>query len=652
MKLADNLWIEGTYYLDFDRLGQFRIIGPGNHLVFATVGLYQKDLDIQSVRQAGDEVEVRGVIKKSSVFFHDPAQGHIRKLRRYTELPGLPSPTYAKVIKEHPGELAPNYTSDQVSDKLTEITYKRTYHKHWYGVKLWFDDSVRVQRDERQCGYHLKTNRTEISFTLMTDSDAKPQAPLKEIVQSVPPIADEHLAGLWQRTTVEVEHLIRSNKTSGVEYGTIFPRDWMEAADLGEGDITPQALNFMYHKALEFIDDEGQGWHENTIGEFAFEQGRELGDITSGLDELAPSDHPLVQSIRHVVDQLSRLYINREMIDIEPHYLLGLDRLEVATLGREDASRLRRAARYVLRQAEAHDLITFKRLPVFMKRHRDEEQFAPAGNWRDSTDAFKMVHPVIAPYDVNVVFYPQALERIRKHAEWLRVDQAEVERLIQKWQRVREWYRFVNSDGQAGYVLALYDVQFDGEGMEYRQLQVNHIDEAYDLFYGMPTEADIVSFCRRLLDPQYFFTASGPTLVGANDGYSTEDYHGRVIWTKQTAFTMAGLERQLKLAGSGWQAITRKLVLETLGEIGQTTLKAFKELGAIPELHYDDNGKARFFTDQATAKGPMNVVQLWSAVGARRIIRAYLEATKQNESHNVYHGTRRANRRRGAPSHH
>ncbi|MEK7631275.1 MAG: hypothetical protein AAB445_00205, partial [Patescibacteria group bacterium] len=31
-QLEPNLWIEGGYYVDFDQLDQFRILGPNNHL--------------------------------------------------------------------------------------------------------------------------------------------------------------------------------------------------------------------------------------------------------------------------------------------------------------------------------------------------------------------------------------------------------------------------------------------------------------------------------------------------------------------------------------------------------------------------------------------------------------------------------------------
>jgi hypothetical protein len=382
----------------------------------------------------------------------------------------------------------------------------------------------------------------------------------------------------------------------------------------------------MYHKALELTDEHGQGWHENSVGEMEAEQTEELDVLDQNLDELIDASSRLSHSIKSMIEQLRRLYINRNMIDIEPHYLLGLRLIKPEDISEPDADRMRRVARYVLDHAERNDLITFKRVPTFFKRHRDDD-YTHEGNWRDSREAYKMIHPVIAPYDVNVVFYPQALRTMLQHAKWLNIDPSHIEPLIAKWDRVREWFRFTNADGSAGYALALYDVQTLEPGVKYRRMEVNHLDESYDLFYGQPAEVDVINFAERLISPDYFYTPSGPLLVGANDGFETTDYHGKVIWTKQTAFTVAGLERQLKLHGASWKPATRELANKALTATVEASVAAFKSLGAAPELHYDYKGQPRFYTDQKHAKGPMNLIQLWSAVGARRIMNAYNEAS-------------------------
>ncbi len=628
MRLAPDLWLEGSYYIDFDIHGQLRIIGPNNHLQFATVGIYRDQIRLDSVQLHRGEAVIKGAFKTAQLFMHDPAMGHIRRLRKYIELPGRPVPKLIDVAKKHPGELAPNYIDMLAHDDGFEVGYKRLYQNHWYGIKLKFAANVAVERHEKRRGFELVSEGNEINFTLTTDADEKPVSPLTEVItkpkMDLPALSQSNhkeLARLLDRTAVEIKHLVTSNKTSGVEYGTVFPRDWMEAADLGVGDLTPAAVEYMYHKAFEHIDH-GQGWHENAVGEFKTEQEQELGTVSQDLDDLIDHASILSRSIKNMVDGLQRLYIDRNMIDIEPHYILGVPQLNLLQLSADDTNRLRDAGQYVVRQARLHDLITFKKIPGVFKRHRNEE-YAESGNWRDSSEAFKMVHPVIAPYDVNVVFYPQALRQIAANAEWFGVDEAELKKLIKKWDGVKDWYRFTNTDGRPGYALALYDIQELKPGVKYRRLEVNHIDESYDLFYGQPREADVINFAERLLDPDYFYTPSGPVLVGAHDGYTTADYHGNVIWTKQTAYVVAGLAKQLDR--SDFKAVTKELVQKALAATAEASLAAFLKLEAIPELHYDKNGQPHLFNDQPHAMGPMNLVQLWSAVGARRIIRTYLE---------------------------
>ncbi|HUC20156.1 MAG TPA: hypothetical protein VMR98_01515, partial [Candidatus Polarisedimenticolaceae bacterium] len=278
--------------------------------------------------------------------------------------------------------------------------------------------------------------------------------------------------------------------------------------------------------------------------------------------------------------------------------------------------------------ATTKNIITFKELPHLLRRHR-EEQYYVKGNWRDSDWAYRQIHPQLAPYDVNAVFYPEALKLMQIHATLLGLSLQETKAAALKWSDTKAHFRFTNPDGKDAYALALYDIHSLEPG-DYQMLKVNHLDEAYDLFYGQPSMEDIVSFAGRLLDPDYFYTASGPLVVGRNQGYNNSFYHGEVIWTKQTAFTVAGLQNQLKRAKSQrWPQAAQTLIHEALTATAKASIAAFLNLGAIPELHYDDNGRPRLFTDQPTTDGVMNLVQLWSAVGARRIIRAYLKAESE-----------------------
>jgi glycogen debranching enzyme len=317
------------------------------------------------------------------------------------------------------------------------------------------------------------------------------------------------------------------------------------------------------------------------------------------------------------------------MIDIEPHYLLGLRTLKFASLSTSDQKRLRSVAEFIVRRAQEASLITFNRVATPFRRQRADEYYE-AGNWRDSRLAYLQVSPVIAPYDVNAVLYPQALRVIRDHASELGIDWRTVDQLITRWDKVEDWYRFTNPDGTSAKALALYDVtERFGLDPTFTQLRVNHTDEAYDLFYGKPTEKDVISFCKRLLSPQYFYTASGPLIVARGNGYTPAGYHGEVIWTKQTAYIVTGLKRQLAAEfSSDWATSTIHLMKQTLAAIATTSVAAFEQLKAIPELHIDVSGQPTWYTDQSLPEGQMNKVQLWSAAGARPIIRAAQEFKK------------------------
>ena len=161
-------------------------------------------------------------------------------------------------------------------------------------------------------------------------------------------------------------------------------------------------------------------------------------------------------------------------------------------------------------------------------------------------------------------------------------------------------------------------------------MPVNHTDEAYDLFYGVPTETDLQSFAKRLLNPDYFYTPSGPLIVGANDGYKNYQYHGSVIWTKQTALIVAGLKRMLELHKRDWSNETLQLIRQALIVCAVSNLNALITLGQIPELYVDISGHAKHYDELPNAEGPANVMQLWSTIGARRIIRDLNEVYKTN----------------------
>jgi hypothetical protein len=626
MELEHDLWLVGAFYVDIDQNRQLRIVGPNNHLYFGANGLYGDDIKVISATERDGELCLTLEIHPPSDFLHDPAMGHIRRVRQFTQLFGRGEPTFAEVEGHNPGVLAPQ----TVSISGSSITYRRSYGEHFYGTTIEFPDGTLIERDEKRKGIKI-TGTSPWRVFLFTDTDILPKAysgPLLSKVDldlsALPPNEATFATRLLDRSAVEIEHLVRHNKTSGYDYGTVFPRDWMEAADLGANDFTPSALRHLYIASLKHVNEKGAGWHEDVVGEFEYERKQELASLTAEFESLVSSDHPFTPEFHAALRQFDELIITRLMIDIEPHYILGLLLVKFEELDQASRQKLQLVAKFVVEKASEFDLITFNRIAMPFRRTKDEEYYS-AGNWRDSTLAFKRIHPVIAPYDVNAVLYPQALRVIRDHASELGMTEVDLDALIRKWDRTKDWYRITNPDGSTAFALALYDVRQGGGNIVFSQLHVNHIDEAYDLFYGQPLERDVASFAERLVDPNYFFTPSGPTLVGHGDGYDHSQYHGEVIWIKQTAYVVAGLERQLARGiKENWDKSTLTKIEDALWQTACVSLKAFTELGDFPELHYDDNGKPRLYIDQPAPEGQMNLVQLWSAVGARQILRSYL----------------------------
>ena len=635
MELEHDLWLVGPYYVDIDQNRQLRIVGPNNHLYFGTCGLYSDKFEVISSASRDGELELTLSLDLENGFMPDPAMGHIRRVRLYTQIFGRSEPTFEEVESTNPGILAPHNVALDIESGVTSIIYQRIYGEHHYGTKLVFENGITLRRDEKRHGY-IVNGQIPIRLKLTTMTDSLPR-PYKGSVLDhteldlsiLPPNEAVYASKLLQRSAAEIDHLVRHDKTSGYDYGTVFPRDWMEAADLGSEDFTPDALKHLYSASLKHVNESGAGWHEDIVGEYEHERKQELEHLSTEFNALVSSDHPFTPEFHAALKQLDELFITRLMIDIEPHYLLGLRLVPLASFDQQSRDKLNLVAQFVVKRARESDLVTFNRIALPFRRSKDEEYYS-AGNWRDSTLAFKHIHPVIAPYDVNAVLYPQALRVIYDHAKDFGFDPADIKALIAKWDRVKDWYRITNHDGTTGFALALYDIHPGEHKPVFKQLHVNHIDEAYDLFYGSPEEKDIASFARRLLDPEYFFTPSGPTLVGKGDGYDHSQYHGYVIWIKQTAYVVAGLERQLRYGkDKAWDESTLTIVSEALEQITKVSLRTFTALGEFPELHYDDHGKPRLYIDQPNPEGQMNTVQLWSAVGARRILRTYLRYLAQ-----------------------
>ena len=211
---------------------------------------------------------------------------------------------------------------------------------------------------------------------------------------------------------------------------------------------------------------------------------------------------------------------------------------------------------------------------------------------------------------------------LKKFQKKLSLQIDDINQLIKKWSRKKSCFEFKNKDGSSAYALAVYDIRGKRNNVTYQRLKVNHLDESYlfTYLYGSPKE--ITSFCKRLLNPEFFYTDYGPLIIANNNhhGYTNQEYHGLVIWIKQVAFTILGLSKHLKLAiAESWPRETQLLIRKTMLITCENIIKACIELNAVPELFYVDSRRPKFFPISSSK------VQLWSAISIRRIIRKYIE---------------------------
>ncbi len=502
-------YLKGDYYFDIDLRNQLRIAGPQNHLLLGLAFPQDQHIDIETSEIVDEQLHLQLTVNTKTLHLSLPLVTDMRTLRSYIE-PVSPTPSYNQLVEQRIQEVLPEIVEKIKKEGREYILCKNVYTDEFgkaqeYGAligvdsesKIMLDDKMIVIKGKRPVRLWIETMGSVKVGEVLDVSVFSPEAPLPEEIFSAP------VRELYATAGLQVEYLIKTKKTSGFEYGTIMPRDWLESADLGKGDLSQEIVDYMYKESMEFVSDTGEGWHEHLVGQYKY----------------------------RITDTL--LHIDRKMIDIEPKYILGFRSLSPAFLVNDDIKkRLRLIARFVLINAQERDLITFKQLV------HEPDKYHFIGNWRDSYHAFPRQKSPLGPYDVNCVLYPEALKIIRENAEYFDVKPEAVIPLIEKWNRQKDRFRLYHPNNVIGYSLGLH-------GKKQIPLPIAHTDEAYDLFYNSPSIEEVVSFARKLVSEDYFFTPAGPVLV-ANDeeDFNEKMYHGKVIWPKQTAFAVAGLVKQ------------------------------------------------------------------------------------------------------------
>jgi hypothetical protein len=586
-------FIKGNFYFDIDSYNQLRVTGPENHLLFGATFHPTSGIEIVSYKLIKGQLQIIIQFEKKEIDLAIPLVCDIRTLRSYIETK-TPKPSYEQLVERQTDTVMPREISAKSTKFYNKIQFINEYfvenhEKKYYGSEIIVRKPVDIYVEDNRL--HISGKEPlKITIRTLTNLEINSKS-LKALFRHRTSIEenllDPEILRLYKDSKDQIKHLIKSKKTSSFEYGTIFPRDWIESADLGLKDLTTDTIDYMYDQSMQFISEFGEGWHENAVGEFKYKTEKIFQEI------------------------------DRRMIDIEPRYILGLKRVSKKFLTSEiHHQKLLHVSKFILENARSKQLITFK------KSTEDESEYLILGNWRDSSLAYPKHKQPLAPYDVNCVFYPQCLRIIREYSDYFEIDDLdELDKLIAKWDNQKIKFRLYHTEEILGYSLALH-------GKKNIPLTNLHLDESYDLFYGNPSLEEVISFAIKVVDPEYFYTPVGPLLVAADDeDFSSENYHGRVIWPKQAAFTVAGLTKQyFRGLRENWQEPVLHTIRDAVIKTSEACFRGWKELGAVPELYFYDESTnhAKLYTDQQNYEGQMSLIQLWSSIGCRRIIHDYI----------------------------
>ncbi|MDQ3008516.1 MAG: hypothetical protein M3Q81_02880 [bacterium] len=594
-----QFYIKDNYYFDIDLQNQLRISGPENHLFLGLSFPKETVISIKEYYLSRGNLVIELQIDSDNLHIPIPVVTDIRTLRAHTEQVH-PRPSYGELIQKDIADLLPTAIRRSLKGETPWIQFTTLFtgddgSKKRYGSAL----SVKNARV-----FDIQNNMLAIEATapinmmIRTVTNIKIKDRLRKKIfssnYSLPhELFSPGLIDIYNQSQVYVEHLIRAKKTSSFEYGTIFPRDWIESADLGLGDLSQDTVDYMYSQSLRHVSDTGEAWHEDVIGSFQNKLDKEK-------------------------------HIDRKMIDIEPRYIMGMKLVSKAFLTNHDVQqKLQLIAKFILKNAQNEDLISFK-------KQADSSEYHKVGNWRDSYAAYPSQKSPLSPYDVNCVFYPVSLRVIREFNQFFGIgDLSELNDLIEKWSAQKNKFQLNHSSSSIGYSLALH-------GEKHLPLPIAHLDESYDMFYGSPSLEEIVSFADKIIDPNFFYTPVGPLLVDIDhSSFTTGEYHGKVIWPKQAAYCVAGLSRQFRRGlKEGWPWPMIEKIKAAVLTTAEACFKGWEELGCVPELYYYDEQqqRARFYTDQEKYEGQMSLIQLWSSVGCRRIMQEYASVRKIAEA--------------------
>jgi len=357
-------------------------------------------------------------------------------------------------------------------------------------------------------------------------------------------------------------------------FNTYFGRDTLMSVRLLMPALRGPAVEAGLGAVLARLNPAGEVAHEEGLSEFAVidrRQNKEAGGDAATLDYGMIDDDYMLGPVAgeyllaHASRDAARAFLARPV----PSFSAPGSAETAGAL-------LTRNLRFVIGQAEPFATQPARARLVAIKAGR------MTGQWRDSNEG---IGGGRAPYDVNAVFVPAALEAAGKllRAGLLdpyldaadRASFARADAMARTWReqappmfRVDVPARAAATAvrryaGQVGVPAAPALTALGARPLTYHAISLDehgapvpiiNSDEGFMLLFGHPTSADLATFVGTLARPfpaglmtDIGLLVANPALAAADaqERFTPAAYHGAVVWSWQQALFAAGLERQL-----------------------------------------------------------------------------------------------------------
>ncbi|NOQ68150.1 hypothetical protein GQ568_01785, partial [Patescibacteria group bacterium] len=202
-------------------------------------------ITINSIKDKDNVLYVKGHFNSQKINLYYPAMDDVRTVREE-----IGAETFLQIRERIYDRLVPHFARKAKKDGKTMLKFKRMYGKKYYQTIFEFNGGVEAKKIKKPfAGFELSAKAKKISFTIKASTNDINCNKIKKISLIDKKDFDFQIFGkkkdliekIWTQTEIEIKHLLEWEKTSGDRFGTIFPRDWMEAADIGYHDLTPEA---------------------------------------------------------------------------------------------------------------------------------------------------------------------------------------------------------------------------------------------------------------------------------------------------------------------------------------------------------------------------------------------------------------------------